>query len=131
MRYIFKAHALHGVFQGRHEAARMHGMIDNNTFLILGHSVYGITDLALRATGLQAIVEDCAMAAKSHDARDKYFQSFVGEFGECSSKALRSELPALEVHVCTLPQFPPHAFIEIMLLAGSEGICGIYCQRIG
>ena len=64
---------------------------------MLGHTVYGITELALRATGLQAVVEDCATAAKSHDARDKYFQSFVGEFGECSSKSLRSELPALEV----------------------------------
>lgn len=73
---MHEAHALHGVFQG--------------------HAVYGITELALRATGLQAVVEDCATAAKSHDARDKYFQSFVGEFGECSSKSLRSELPALE-----------------------------------
>lgn len=73
---MHEAHALHGIFQG--------------------HAVFGITDLALRSTGLQAIVEDCAVAAKSHDARDKYFQSFVGEFGECSSKALRSELPALE-----------------------------------
>lgn len=73
---MHEAHALHGVFQG--------------------HAVYGITDLSLSATGLQAIVEDCATAAKSHDARDKFFQSFVGEFGECSSKALRSELPALE-----------------------------------
>jgi hypothetical protein len=54
--------------------------------------------LALRAAGLQTIVEDCATAAKSHDASDKYFQSFVSEFGPCSSKTLRSELPSLEVN---------------------------------
>lgn len=73
---MHEAHALYGVFQG--------------------HTVYGISELALSATGLQATVEDCATAAKSHDARDKFFQSFVGEFGMCSSKALRSELPSLE-----------------------------------
>jgi len=73
---MHEAHALYGVFQG--------------------HKVYGIADLAISAAGLQAIVEDCATAAKSHDARDKYFQSFAGEFGPCSSKALRSELPSLE-----------------------------------
>ena len=62
-----------------------------------GHTVYGITDLAIHTSGLQAVVEDCATAGKSKDARDKFFQSFVGEFGSCSSKALRSELPSLEV----------------------------------
>jgi hypothetical protein len=67
-----------------------------------GHTVYGISELALSATGLQATVEDCATAAKSHDARDKFFQSFVGEFGMCSSKALRSELPSLEVYFCIM-----------------------------
>ena len=62
-----------------------------------GHTVYGITDLAIHTSGLQAIVEDCATAGKSKDARDKFFQSFVGESDSCSSKALRSELPSLEV----------------------------------
>merc|ERR1712087_40789 len=46
--------------------------------------------------GMQSIVEDCAVAAKSKDARDKYFQSYVGDYGTCSSTALRSELPSLE-----------------------------------
>jgi len=70
-----------------------------------GHTVYGITDVSVHTAGLQAIVEDCATAGKSKDARDKFFQSFVGEFGSCSSKALRSELPSLEVHCvifCTI-----------------------------
>ena len=52
-----------------------------------GHNVYGIKGLALRAFRLQSIVEDCAAAAKSNDARDKFFETHVSEFAPCSSKA--------------------------------------------
>ena len=61
--------------------------------------MYGIQTLSVGAHRLQSIVADCAAAGKSSDARDKYFESYVGEFAPCSSKALRSELPALEVGV--------------------------------
>ena len=71
-----QAHALYGVFKG--------------------HAVFGVSDLKVYATGMQSIVEDCAIAAKSKDARDKYFQSYVGDAGACSSSALRSEVPSLE-----------------------------------
>merc|ERR1711879_1084376 len=58
-----------------------------------GHAVFGIASLEILAKSMQTIVEDCAAASQSKDARDKYFQTYVGDSGACSSKALRSELP--------------------------------------
>lgn len=60
------------------------------------HAVYGIKSIALYAPRLQAVVENCGNAAKSTDARDKYFLSYVGEFDPSPAKALQSELPLLE-----------------------------------
>jgi len=61
-----------------------------------GHSLYGINTVAVYSPGMSMIVEDCANAAKSADARDKYFQVHVGEFDPSAAKAMASELPALE-----------------------------------
>ena len=52
--------------------------------------------MAVYADRLAAVVSDCGKAAKSSDARDKYFLSHVGESDPFPAKTLRSELPALE-----------------------------------
>jgi hypothetical protein len=72
-----------------HRPHPTHGSFD-------GHSVYGIKSLSVYSPGMSMIVEECAKAAKSTDARDKYFQVYVGEFDPYAAKALASELPALE-----------------------------------
>jgi len=73
---MHETHALYGVFKG--------------------HTLFGVSNLRVIAASMQSIVEDCAIAAKSKDARDKYFQSYVGDYGLCSSSSLRSEVPSLE-----------------------------------
>ena len=54
--------------------------------------------MTLIAPTLQTIVEDCAKAAKSNDARDKYFWAYVGGADAGDAKALRSEVPSLQAH---------------------------------
>merc|ERR1712048_1162498 len=69
---MHEAHAVYGIFKG--------------------HSLFGVADIKLLAASMQSVVAACGTAAKSGDARDKYFQSYVGEAGIC----LRSEVPSLE-----------------------------------
>ena len=58
--------------------------------------MYGIRVVSVYAQGLRAVVSDCGKAAKSADARDKYFLTTANEFDESPAKSFRSELPALE-----------------------------------
>ena len=67
-----------------------------------GHLLYGIRSVAVYADRLRAVVSECGKASKSFDARDKYFMSYVGEFDSFPSKALRSELPALDAATASL-----------------------------
>ena len=64
------------------------------------HKLYGIKSIALFANQLATIVEECGTAARSNDARDKYFLSRVSDFDPASGRALDSELPTLEVGMC-------------------------------
>ena len=57
--------------------------------------VYGVRSVSVLSPRLHAVADNCATAARSKDARDKYFASFVSEFDPSSSQALQSELPLL------------------------------------
>ena len=65
-------------------------------------SVYGIKSVAFYAPRLRTASEDCATAATSSDARDKYFLSYINELELSPSKVLRSELPVLTVSICSV-----------------------------
>merc|ERR1712232_42089 len=73
-------------------------MLENHPLhgVINGQAVYGIASLDLNANGMTTIVEECSVAAKSADCRDKYFLSYVGEFDPFPARTLRGELPGLE-----------------------------------
>ena len=60
------------------------------------HLLYGINAISIFADGLRAVVSDCAKAAKSSDARDKYFLSSASEADVSPATAVRSEMPSLE-----------------------------------
>ena len=61
-----------------------------------GHALYGVRSFKVMAPQMRAVLEPCAVAAKSGDARDKYFAVAVGSFDPAAGAQLRSELPGLE-----------------------------------
>ena len=61
-----------------------------------GHSIFWVRSFKVLAPLMRPVVEPCVVAAKSSDARDKYFAVAVGSFDPSSGAALRSELPALD-----------------------------------
>jgi len=60
-----------------------------------GHSYYGIKSISVLAPRLRTALDDCAVAARSKDARDKYFPSYVSNFDLSATAALQAELPPL------------------------------------
>lgn len=57
--------------------------------------MYGIQSLTLFSPRLEAVLDDCATASSSQDARDKYFAVSVGQFDPTPSTMLHAKLPAL------------------------------------
>ena len=64
--------------------------------------MYGIRHISVFANEMRAVVAECAKAAKSVDARDKYFFSSVGESDMASAKAFQSEVPSLNAAAAAL-----------------------------
>ena len=61
-----------------------------------GHKLVGVRSIRLLTRLLQPVLEPCAAAAKTHDARDKFFTVAVSGFDPQAGAALAAEMPALE-----------------------------------
>ena len=80
-------HFVHGVRLVLKKAHATEGVLG-------GHALYGVRSFKVMAPQMRTVLEPCAVAAKSGDARDKYFA--VGSFDPAAGTQLRSELPGLE-----------------------------------
>lgn len=58
--------------------------------------MFGVRSFKVLTALMRLVVEPGMVAAKSSDARDKYFAVAVGSFDPSFGTALRSELPALD-----------------------------------
>jgi len=64
--------------------------------------LFGIRSLSLLASRLEPSLEDCATAALSKDARDKYFAVSADHFDPAPAAALRAASPALDAAQASL-----------------------------
>eukprot|EP00917_Polyrhabdina_sp_WS-2016_P030995 GHVP01066040.1.p1 GENE.GHVP01066040.1~~GHVP01066040.1.p1 ORF type:complete len:1216 (+),score=222.31 GHVP01066040.1:1271-4918(+) len=69
------------------------GMYKTSTWL------YGIRDIKIHSRNLRTIVTDCAEAANTKDARDKWFKIFVGEFDMKTTSLLQKRTRELKTIV--------------------------------
>lgn len=67
-----------------------------------GHVAYGIRSLSLLAPQLLTVADECTAAARSKDARDKYFAVHVPDFDPAIAQGVRSEMPELEAAKASL-----------------------------
>jgi len=82
-----------------------------------GQPVYGIKSLTVLARRLDITLDDCAAAAQSKDARDKYFPVSASDFEPAASASLQAELPALAAATASLST----ALADIAALPGCDG----------
>ena len=82
-------HFVHGVRLVMKKAHATEGVLG-------GHALYGVRSFKVMSPQMRTVLESCAVAAKSGDARDKYFAVAVGSFDPAAGAQLRSELPGLE-----------------------------------
>ena len=57
-----------------------------------GHALYGVRSCKVMSPQMRTVLESCAVAAKSGDARDKYFAVALGSFDPAAGEQLRSSL---------------------------------------
>merc|ERR1719330_1008673 len=67
-----------------------------------GQPVFGIKSVAVLAPRLGVVLDDCAAASQSQDARDKYFPVSASGFNLAGSEALQAELLALAAAMASL-----------------------------
>ena len=91
-----------------------------------GHSLYGIASVSVFANQFETVVEDCAVAAKSKDARDKFFLARASEFDPVSGAALDNELISLEVS-----RHPSASTTHQEIIAHDSSGCQISTGRSG
>lgn len=82
-----------------------------------GQPVFGIKSVAVLAPRLGAVLDDCAAASQSQDARDKYFPVSASGFDLAGSEALQAELPALAAAMASLSS----AMADIAALPPCDG----------
>merc|ERR1719277_1423054 len=67
-----------------------------------GRALYGVASISVLASRLDATLADCASAAATSDARDKYFVVSASDFDPSAASALRKVVPSLESGVASL-----------------------------
>merc|ERR1712066_425842 len=67
-----------------------------------GEKLYGIKTISVLAPRMEAVLDDCEAAARSSDARDKYFAVSVPAFDPLAGTALEQEVTALEAAAASL-----------------------------